>query len=164
MYYEINNYRPLGESDEVQSLLNEVYVSAGYTDLSAIGMFSFSEVQKRGHIISARIVNGRLAGMIICGFAANPYKQVAQEDEAEMQLLAVHPDFRKIGLGKALINAFEKKAISLGYERFVLSTQPSMTSAHRLYEELGYSRNKDRDWSRAEKKFYVFQKFKNNLS
>lgn len=144
---------------EIEALLYETYVGGGYTDQEvASKIFAPSEVKKRGHILIALNEQNEPIGMIICATHLNPYKQTASSQEAEMQLLAVKPASRKSGAGELLCRAFEKKAAELGYSELVLSTQPSMSAAHKLYEKLGYKRNPARDWSRNGRSFLVYEK------
>jgi GNAT superfamily N-acetyltransferase len=98
--------------------------------------------------------------MVICVFPTNPAKQIASMDEAEIQLLAVYPHARGQGIATAPIGACEQYALSGGYTRFVLFTQPTMKDAHRLYERLGYKRTPERDWTAANtgKTYLVYEK------
>jgi ribosomal protein S18 acetylase RimI-like enzyme len=147
------------ESKEVENLLAHVYVESGFTDpIIAEKIFAFPEVQKRGEILLARDLNRNLIGMIICALPTNPYRQVAESDEAEMHLLAVETEWRSHGLGKELCLAFENQAQQAGYHKVVLSTQVTMKAAHALYEKLGYQRSPSRDWNRNERQFLVYAK------
>jgi ribosomal protein S18 acetylase RimI-like enzyme len=143
----------------IASLLEMVYVQEGFTDRAiADRIFSAAEVCKRGVVMLATYPQGDAVGMIICGSPLNPYRQIAESREAEMQLLAVHPAVRGRGLGRELCVTFENKARALGYRAAVLSTQPGMASAHRLYEGLGYRRAPARDWVRGHRRFLVYEK------
>jgi ribosomal protein S18 acetylase RimI-like enzyme len=147
------------EDAAVASLLARVYVEGGFTaEAVAATVFAPSELKRRGRLLLATSPAGTILGMVVCGSALNPYRQVATHDEAEMQLLAVEPNARGQGLGRALCVGFEGTARSLGYLKAVLSTQPAMRSAHRLYESLGYRRNGLRDWVRADRSFFVYEK------
>ena len=143
----------------IAALLKKVYVDAGFTSPEiAAKMFAAAEVKKRGKIILALDGQKSPVGMIIVGTHGNPYKQVATEGEAEMQLLGSSPAVRGQGVGEALCRAFEKQALIDGLKKAVLSTQPAMAAAHKLYLKLGYERNPDRDWERNDRKFLVFEK------
>jgi ribosomal protein S18 acetylase RimI-like enzyme len=72
----------------------------------------------------------------------------ATGDGAELHLLAVAPRARGRGVARALVAACEERASALGCSAVVLSTQPTMRAAHRLYEALGDRRDPSRDWSR----------------
>ena len=147
------------EDDGIAALLSLVYVQGGFTEESiAKNLFAPAEVARRGNVILAKTSDGKLVGMIICAPPSNPYRQIATSDEAEMHLLAVSPEARGKGIGRAMCLAFEDQAEALGYGKLILSTQPAMHAAHRLYESLAYRRNPARDWSRAGKQYLAYEK------
>ncbi len=67
--------------------------------------------------------------------------------EAEIRALAVRPAAQRAGVGRALLAAVVDLAVLEGVRHLVLLTQPEMKAAHRLYEQAGFSRLPDRDWS-----------------
>jgi ribosomal protein S18 acetylase RimI-like enzyme len=69
------------------------------------------------------------------------------DDEAGFRMLVVHPAARGRGVGGLLVTACLERARAAGKRRMVISTDPRMTAAHRLYERLGFSRLPERDWS-----------------
>ncbi|MFW5417139.1 GNAT family N-acetyltransferase [Nocardiopsis sp. CNT-189] len=77
-----------------------------------------------------------------------PGSEVARgAHEAEVRALAVSPEARGRGVARALMAELEKRAAARGADRVVLSTQPAMAAAQRLYASLGFTRLPDRDWS-----------------
>jgi ribosomal protein S18 acetylase RimI-like enzyme len=76
------------------------------------------------------------AGAVVCGPA-----------EAEIRALAVRPEARGSGVGRALLAAVIERAASEGVRTLVLLTQPQMKAAHHLYGQAGFERLPDRDWS-----------------
>jgi ribosomal protein S18 acetylase RimI-like enzyme len=62
-------------------------------------------------------------------------------------MLAVDPAVRDRGVGEALVRTCLDRARAAGKARMVLSTDPRMTAAHRLYGRLGFSRLPERDWT-----------------
>ena len=66
--------------------------------------------------------------------------------EAEVRALAVAPQARGRGLGRALIEAVTDRAATHGVRHLVLSTQPGMAAARHLYADAGFTRLPERDW------------------
>lgn len=148
------------EEEEIEELLRGVYVGEGFTPVeSAARAFAWAEISRRGDIYLARdATSGEVAGIVILGSPENPARQVAGLDEAEIQLLAVKRNHRGHGLGERLVKFCLKAAEHRGYRRAVLSTQPMMKSAQRIYAHLGFTRNPARDWSARGRSFLVYEK------
>lgn len=62
-------------------------------------------------------------------------------------MLGVSSDARGRGVGRALVVACLDRARRDGARRVVLSTEPVSTTAHRLYEGLGFRREPALDWT-----------------
>jgi len=139
--FEIDTAEALGITDtELHELLTQVYVDAGFTaPAEAVSLFEPSAVRARGQIIAAR-KSGRstLAGIIILVPYDSPARRLATNGEAELHLLGVKPEFRKMGLGRMLIEAAIEQARSAGFTRLILWTQIPMQPAQRLYEATGF--------------------------
>lgn len=144
---------------QIVDLLLAVYTSEGYTDLD-VGrrMFVPTELCRRGEILVAVARDGTIIGTVIFAEPSSSLRQIAQEGEAEAQLLAVVSDCRARGIGAALMEALHQRARVKGYSKVVLSTQPTMRAAHRLYERLGYRRNAVRDWQARARQFLAYEK------
>ena len=67
-------------------------------------------------------------------------------DEAEVRALAVVPEVRGRGVGRALMRAVVDRARDGGMRRLVLCTQTTMHAAQHLYTEAGFRRMPERDW------------------
>lgn len=146
-------------ADQISRLLERVFVDEGYTDPAvARRAFQLDSVTQRGDLLVAMSEAGEAIGLIVCALPTSPARQVAAQNEAEMHLLAVDPSARGCGIGSQLVAEFENRARALGYSKLVLSTQPTMTSAHRLYERHGYRRNCSRDWMKSGKRYLVYEK------
>lgn len=65
-------------------------------------------------------------------------------DEAHLRMLGVHPDHRRRGIGRLLLEACIEEARRAGKTRFTLNTHPRMRAARRMYESQGFRRGKDR--------------------
>jgi ribosomal protein S18 acetylase RimI-like enzyme len=96
--------------------------------------------------------------MVIVVTPDSPARKIAAQDEAEMHLLAVAPEHRSAGVGRALVEAAVQSARSKGFGKMVLWTQPTMKDAHRLYERAGFTRAPARDFENAGRSFWVFER------
>lgn len=67
--------------------------------------------------------------------------------EGEIRALAVRPAAQGAGVGRGLLAAVIDRAIRAGLRHLLLCTQPDMKAAQHLYEEAGFIRLPERDWS-----------------
>jgi ribosomal protein S18 acetylase RimI-like enzyme len=100
-----------------------------------------------GDVLVAEDPDGELVGTVMLQRWPHAGQLVASPDEAEIRALAVLPTARGKGLGRALLASVLDRAVHGGARRMVLSTEPEMKTAHRLYESAGFGRLPDRDWS-----------------
>ena len=77
----------------------------------------------------------------------NEYAEWDDRDAAGFRMLAVAPAAQGRGVGEALVRACIERARGDGRGRLVLHSTPSMTTAHRLYERLGFRRAPGRDFA-----------------
>jgi ribosomal protein S18 acetylase RimI-like enzyme len=137
-----------GELDEVGELRVAAYeaggflaASSGYADtLRALG------ADGGGEVLVA------VDGAALLGTAmlqpAGPRSEIGgAEGEIELRALAVAPGAQGRGVGRALLGAAVERARALGCRHLVLSTQPAMHAAHRLYRAAGFERLPERDWT-----------------
>ncbi|HHV61773.1 MAG TPA: ribosomal protein S18-alanine N-acetyltransferase [Firmicutes bacterium] len=61
-------------------------------------------------------------------------------DEAHVTNIAVHPDYRRQGIGEKLLRSMMALAGSRGAKRMTLEVRVSNKPAQRLYEKLGFVR------------------------
>ena len=87
-----------------------------------------------------------LVGTVTLAPAGTSYAEIAEPGELEVRMLAVAPEARRRGIAEELTRATMLEAVRLDARRVVLSTLDAMTSAHRLYERLGFVRAPERDW------------------
>jgi ribosomal protein S18 acetylase RimI-like enzyme len=90
---------------------------------------------------------GLIAGTIMLVTWPLAGELVGGPDEAEIRALAVAPGVQQGGVGTRLLRTALSWAELAGARRVVLSTQPQMRAARRLYERTGFRRLPDRDWS-----------------
>jgi len=82
-----------------------------------------------GRLLVAR-VDGRVAGCV----AIKPH----DAQVCELKRLYVRPDVRGRGVGEQLVQRAVDDARSIGYDRIILDSHISMTSAHAIYRSLGF--------------------------
>ena len=141
---------------ELTSLLIGVYVGGGFTeDAIAPSLFASDAVRARGTIVTAR-ENGVLAGLVILVSPDSNARRIAKDGEVEIQLLAVRPESRGRGVGRALLSGVLTLARKRGYKHVVLSTQEKMIAANAIYLSAGFQRTPDRDWNRGPKSFLTY--------
>ncbi|MGO8884717.1 MAG: GNAT family N-acetyltransferase [Streptosporangiaceae bacterium] len=146
-----------GELSDVGRIRVEAYQAGGhlapvsaYTPtLAALGSAD------DGLVLVAAVEGPRIVGTVML----QPWPQ-AQEvatgpGETVIRALAVAPDGQGRGVGRALLHAAIERAAALGTRHLVLSTQQEMRAAHHLYEEAGFTRLPDRDWSPGEGKLLL---------
>ncbi|MGE3962334.1 MAG: 2-amino-4-hydroxy-6-hydroxymethyldihydropteridine diphosphokinase [Dehalococcoidia bacterium] len=137
-----------GDLPELRRLLRRVYVDEEYSDARAFDGLLRSLVLD-GTTTALVAVDEVDLGIVGCAFyleAASPLRQLAGPGEVEMRLLAVDPQRRRSGAGELMVRACLERAAQAG-RAMVLSTQPSMEGAHRLYSRLGFRRAAPRDWT-----------------
>ncbi|MEU8617080.1 GNAT family N-acetyltransferase [Streptomyces sp. NPDC048623] len=99
-------------------------------------------------VLAAVDADGTVLGGVTFVPAPGVMGDRATEGETEIRMLAVDRAARGRGVGEALVRACVERARAVpGCERIVLSTQPEMRTAHRIYERLGFHRTPERDWS-----------------
>lgn len=128
-------------------LLEAVYIGEGFAPASSRDRLrDIAAIAGAGMLLVAPESKGDgVAGAVVYLEPGVPLSEIARPGEAEMRLLAVRHDHRGQGLGGKLVRA----CIALASSRscgMVLSTQPAMTAAQRLYHAEGFERDPSRDW------------------
>ncbi|RZQ64521.1 GNAT family N-acetyltransferase [Amycolatopsis suaedae] len=90
--------------------------------------------------------DGRVLGSVTVMWRGGRFTEIAREGELEFRMLSVAPEARGRGVGETLARAVLAHARQEGYERVVMSSRVEMTTAHRLYQRLGFRRLPERDW------------------
>jgi GNAT superfamily N-acetyltransferase len=100
-----------------------------------------------GGLVLVAADHGGIAGTVMLQTWPNGGEFLRGADEAEIRALAVRPEARGRGVGRALVGAVIERAEGLGVRHLLLLTQPEMKTAHRIYDETGFARLPDRDIS-----------------
>ena len=80
-----------------------------------------------------------------------------QKNAAGFRLLAVSPQARGLGVGRALSEACIAKARNHDQQQLIIHTTASMQVAWGMYERLGFKRSKDLDFMQEELQVYGFR-------
>ena len=158
MKFEIDIADVLKVKDiEISELLIEVYVDGGFIEpKEATLLFSANSVNQRGVLIAAREkLYSKLAGVIIFVPPNSLSRRLAKNNEAEIHLLGVKPEYRRCGLGRMLVGSAIKLAKSIGCSKIILWTQTKMKPAQKLYESAGFIHTND--INRNGRKFKIYE-------
>jgi ribosomal protein S18 acetylase RimI-like enzyme len=101
----------------------------------------------RADLLVVRDPDGRVLGSVALVLQGDFGNVTASDDEAAFRMLVVDPAAQGRGIGELLVVTCLDRARAAGKRRMVLSTDPLMTAAHRLYRRLGFTRLPERDWS-----------------
>ena len=87
-----------------------------------------------------------LGGVTYIGDHESPLAEYVPEGGAGIRMLAVAVAAQGRGVGEALTQACIDRARAEGKDQVVLHSTPWMTTAHRLYDRLGFVREPESDW------------------
>src|SRR5262245_18862901 len=87
-----------------------------------------------------------LGGVSYVTGPASPAAEFDDPDAAGIRMLAVAGDAQRRGVGEALTRACIDRARTAGRAQIVLHSTERMTTAHRMYERLGFERDPSIDW------------------
>ena len=110
-----------------------------------------------GKLFVACFSNGEIVGSVTLVRPPSRFVQLASTDEAEVRFLAVLRDARRVGVARSLMNAAIGSARDGGAVAVVLSTQPSMIAAQRLYESMGFRRTPEKDRTDSGLRFLAYR-------
>lgn len=140
-----------GEQEAVGSLRVSAYESGGFFPPGTGYANTLRGLGFDGHgtvlVATDEEQGGPLLGTVMLE-PWHPDSEVARSpEEAEVRALAVAPAAQGRGVGRVLMRAVIDGAAASGAHRLLLSTQPAMRAAQRLYLSLGFARDADRDWA-----------------
>lgn len=131
-------------------LTYQAYLDGGFTTADDPYAAHLADAAPRfggAELLVAVDADGSVLGTVTVAPPGSSMINLAGPDELEFRMLAVSPAARGRGVGEALVRAVLDRAGELGLPAVVLSSQPDMAAAHRLYRRFGFRRTPDRDWS-----------------
>lgn len=111
----------------------------------------FIAVDSKNRIIGAVVFFGDMKYYGSGGTAAN------ETNSAGFRLLAVHPDFQGIGVGKRLAKQCISTAIVYYRDQVIIHTTMAMQRAWKMYENLGFIRSEKLDFIQGELPVFGFR-------
>jgi GNAT superfamily N-acetyltransferase len=126
-----------------------VYVGDGFVDQGDGYVRELVDAPRRAREaeVWVAVAGGHVLGTVTFCPVGSPYREIGRDDEGEFRMLAVSPAARGRGVGRALVELCLGRARELGYAGIRMSTMDRMTSAHRVYARLGFTRAPQDDWS-----------------
>ncbi len=125
----------------------EAYLVDGHDEESYLPVLADTASRAEdGEVLVALDDAGNVLGSVTFAAPPSPLAELSREDEAEFRMLGVSPTARGRGVGTALVQACLDRARELGKAGIVISTEPDMHRAHRIYERFGFVRDPQRDW------------------
>jgi GNAT superfamily N-acetyltransferase len=96
--------------------------------------------------VAVAVLDAAVVGSVTFAQAGSRWAELARPGEAEFRMLGVDPGHRGLGIGVRLVEWCLDRARQTGSTALVLCSMDEMTSAHGLYDRLGFSRRPDLDW------------------
>ncbi len=137
------------ELEEVGRITTEVYVGEGYIDEGDGYVLHLVDTPRRAREaeVWVAVEDGSVLGSVTFCPVGSAYREIAHDDEGEFRMLAVSSAARGRGVGHDLVALCLRRSRELGYAGVRMSTMDRMTSAHRIYRRLGFTRAPEDDWS-----------------
>ena len=129
------------ELDTIASLIVDAYAEyAAHMSPDAWSTFANEIANVRGRMNDATLLVAEIDDRVVGSVTVFSGWRGSQEGAAGVRLLAVPPDNRGSGVGRALMEACIERARRAGKQRLVLTTTQEMGVARDLTESLGFLR------------------------
>lgn len=137
--------------DAVADLTVESYVGGGYVAEASSYVQRLRDTAARAEQAEVVVAewNGEVVGSVTISAPGTPYSDVARSGELEFRMLAVSPAARGKGAGSALVRHVLDTAYDRGLAAVVISTEPEMVDARRIYDRNDFVHVPERDWEPA---------------
>ena len=90
--------------------------------------------------------DGEIVGTVTICPTGSRFAEIGRPGESEFRFLAVSPVAWGRGIGTALVDACEARAIARGQGAHVICVIEQNDAGHRMYQRLGFVRIPERDW------------------
>jgi ribosomal protein S18 acetylase RimI-like enzyme len=136
-----------GDYPRIAELTVSVYRDGGLASPAYFGQLADVEGRAGRSLLLVARAGDAVVGSVALVLDGDFGEVITSDAEAAFRMLAVDPCARGRGVGELLVTECLARARAAGRQRMVLSTDPRMTAAHRLYARLGFTRLPERDWS-----------------
>jgi len=137
------------ELTEAGQLCVVAYTASGH--LSAGNPYADTLRDAPGRAASTEVLvavrGGVVVGTVTICPPDSPFAEISRPDESEFRFLAVAPAAWRTGVGEALVDACEVRAVERGRVAHVICVIDTNEEAQHFYARLGFSRLPERDWS-----------------
>lgn len=136
------------ELEAVGRLTVEAYRADGHVDLGSPYVAELADAASRAREAElwVAVEDGRVLGSVTFCLPGTPWAELSRPGEGEFRMLGVSPDARRRGVAEALVRHVVQRARDLDLDALVMCSMSQMSTAHRLYERLGFVRLPERDW------------------
>jgi ribosomal protein S18 acetylase RimI-like enzyme len=97
-----------------------------------------TKVRKNGGVILVSEVDGKVVGAA-GGYVVKPSSNVDGEHFGFIEFLIVDPNYRRRGIGKALLKELITRLAFKGADEICLEVDPKNEAAVKLYSQLGFT-------------------------
>ncbi|MFD1811251.1 GNAT family N-acetyltransferase [Rhodococcus gannanensis] len=134
--------------DVVADLTVESYVSGGFVAEASAYVQRLRDTAGRSDQAEVLVaeLDGEVVGSVTIAEPGTPFSDVATDGELEFRMLAVSPAARGKGAGSALVRHCLDAAYDRGLHAVVISTEPEMVEARRIYDRNDFVHIPERDW------------------
>ena len=130
----------------IAELTATTYLAEGYGDQSYEPTLRDVAGRARAATVFVAVIGDEVVGSVAVATRGGAYAELAAPGEAVIRMLVVGPAARGSGAGTALVQSCLDAALADGCQVVRLSTQPTMTAAHRIYQRVGFVRTPLLDW------------------
>ncbi|MER7751215.1 N-acetyltransferase [Kitasatospora sp. NPDC097643] len=137
--------------DDAGRVTVEAFVGDGFTSPGSSYVGLLRDAARRSAeaelLVAVDAAGGPVLGCVTFAVGGTEWADIATPREGEIRMLATAAAARGRGVGEALVRAAIARSRELGLAGMAFSTRPEMTTAHRIYERLGFRRTPERDWA-----------------
>ena len=128
---------PLCSDNEAERVIKEAYHAMEHKEWFAIDPDAFIE-QGDGYLYKAYI-DGKAAGILTVAYPGILHKELSlSSPTADMDIVAVLPEYRGRGIMSALMERAERDAITAGIKVLLATVHPDNIPSRHTMEKLGY--------------------------